>query len=153
MAERLPSLHAFIYCRHACKGEMSYEHFSLRGCLAVRLDKGESVSLKILNSATLYKLGHEVHYTQNKHDAAYAIYATVIEKFPNTPGAKYAASQIETLINSNPDLQPNYAEALPLTQAVLLPARRCPHQPCAAPSANSVSNGREEHLRYPRHKQ
>jgi len=69
------------------------------------------MSGKRLTSVELYKLSYDAHYSSNRLDVAYALYNRVIEEFPNSTEARYAAQQIPNITSRNPGITPNVEEA------------------------------------------
>lgn len=59
--------------------------------------------VKGIAAEKLYKRAYEMHYTDKDYEGAVALYREVIERFPNSKEAGYAASQIENIDGMSPE--------------------------------------------------
>lgn len=93
----------------------------------------------------LYKLAHGKHYKENDEPGAEAAYREVIERFPSTPEAGYAKSQLANIETSRaPKPQVAY-EPPPLTVEQQITQRfscsRCEHKECATKRLSMSGSG------------
>ena len=81
--------------------------------------------------AQMYKRGHDAHYKKKDIETADAVYKELMEKFPGSPEAGYAKSQLDNMTQS---YVPREVSLEPVTLEGKITARfscaRCEHKEC-----------------------
>ena len=90
----------------------------------------------------MYKRGHDAHYKNKDDGTAEAVYTELIAKFPGSPEAGYAQSQLKNITQSH---EPHEVSLEPVTLEGKITARfscaRCEHKKCKTKRVAMTGSG------------